>query len=69
MANITLTVTAAQADRIKAALAPTEYSEDLAGCKAMLVDYLKDFVRSYEKATGQAAAIAAVAEPAEVTIT
>jgi len=69
MASITLTVSAAQAARIAAALAPTDYEESLAGCKEMIRDYLKDFVTSFERVKSQKTALAAVTEPAEVTIT
>ena len=69
MANITLTVSAAQAARIAAALGNTPYSKDMGGCKTMLIDYLRGFVMDYEREKSRDTAIKAIKEPDDLTAT
>ena len=69
MPSITLTLTAAQATRVAAALAATPYPTTTAGYKALLVDYTRNFVAEYERAVAVAAATAAVTPPADLTAT
>ena len=62
MPTITLTFSSAEATRLQAALAPTDYPQTAAGLKAMLTDYLKQFVSGYEEAKAQKAALDTVAK-------
>ena len=68
MPSITLTVTAAQAVRIQAALSPTSYPQTLAGFKQLLVDYSRHFVQEYERAEAQKAALVGIAKPADFDV-
>ncbi|GEM_PF-4704011 len=69
MPTITLTFTAAEAQRLQAALAPTPYPQTAAGLKELLADYLKDMVTDYERAKATKTALATVAPVTAPTIT
>ena len=69
MATITFTFTSAEGTRIAAANDGTPYPKTSAGVKARLLDYIKSYVKEYERAKGKADALKAVSEPSDVEVT
>lgn len=69
MPTITLTISAAEAQRVQDALSASDYPATMAGAKSLLTDLLRNYVRDYERAKAQEDALAAVSEPADVVIT
>ena len=69
MPNITLTIDAVQAARVRDALADTDYPTNLVGYKQFLIDHTKNLVQDFERAQAQRAALATVTDPADVQIT
>ena len=69
MPSITLTFSTDNATRLQAALAPTSYPQTAAGLKTLLMDYLKTFVREYERASAEKTALASVSVPTAPDIT
>ena len=68
MPTITLTITPAQATRIAAMLAKTDYPATLVGYKALLVDYTRSLVGEYERAQAERAALATVVPAAPLDV-
>lgn len=69
MPSITLTFSASQAQRLQDALSASDYPTTLAGAKSLITDWLRNYVRDYERIKAQKDALDAVSEPADVVIT